>query len=57
MTQAYVARRGEKSYGIHFIDQHGQLVFRLLLTKQDGQFDPSELEAYRQDWQTLTGKQ
>ena len=57
VTKAYVARRGEKSYGIHFIDQHGQLVFRLLLTKQDGQFDPSELEAYQQDWQTLTGKQ
>ncbi len=56
VTQAYVARRGEKSYGIHFINQHGQLVFRLLLTKQDGQFDPSELEAYQQDWQTLTGK-
>ncbi len=57
VTKAYFARRGEKSYGIHFIDQHGQLVFRLLLTKQDGQFNPSELQAYQQDWQTLTGKQ
>ncbi len=54
VTDAYLARRGDKSYGLHFIDQQGQLVFRLLLTRQDGEFDPSELQAYQQDWQTLT---
>jgi len=54
VTQAYFARRGEKSYGLHFIDKHGQLVFRLLLTKQDGEFNSSELQVYQQDWQKLS---
>lgn len=53
VTAAYFACRGEKSYGLHFIDQYGRLVFRLLLTKFDGKFDISHLKTYQQDWNTL----
>ncbi len=54
VTDAYLASKGEKTYGLHFIDQHGQLVFRLSLTRQEGEFNPSELQAFQQDWQTLS---
>ncbi len=53
VTSAYFASRKDKSYGLHFFDQHNRLVFRVLLTKQDGEFNPSLLKAFQQDWQTL----
>ena len=53
VASAYFAKRGDKSYGIHFVDQHGQLVFRLLLTKQEGLLNPDHLKAYQQSWDAL----
>ena len=53
VTSAYFASRKDKSYGLHFFDQHHSLVFRVLLTKQDGEFNPFLLKAFHQDWQTL----
>ncbi|MCK5122445.1 MAG: precorrin-3B C(17)-methyltransferase, partial [Methylococcales bacterium] len=53
VTSAYFASREDKTYGLHFIDQHGRLVFRISLTKQDGNFNPEELQSYQQDWQTF----
>ncbi len=50
---AYFACRGGKSYGVNFIDNKGQLVFRLLLTKEDGEFSAAKLAAYRQTWQAF----
>ncbi|MCK4842792.1 MAG: precorrin-3B C(17)-methyltransferase, partial [Methylococcales bacterium] len=50
---AYFANRGNKSYGVHFVDQHGKLIFRLLLTKQQGDLNPEHLKAYQQSWQAL----
>ena len=57
VTAAYFASREDKSYGLHFIDQHDRLVFRVLLTKQDGQFNPSHLQAYQQEWKTFAVKE
>jgi len=47
---AYLASRDDKTYGLHFIDQHGHLVFRLSLTKQNGAFNPEHFQNYQQDW-------
>ncbi len=53
VTSAYFASRRDKSYGLHFIDQHGRLIFRVLLTKQEGEFNPTLLQAFQLDWQAL----
>jgi len=53
VSHAYFASREDKSYGLHFIDQHGALVFRVLLTKQDGSFNPEQLQTFQQDWQSF----
>lgn len=53
VTSAYFASRKDKSYGLHFFDQHNRLVFRVLLTKQEGEFNPTLLKAFQQDWQTF----
>ncbi len=55
VSSAYFASRQDKSYGLHFFDQHGELVFRILLTKQDSEFNSTFLNAFQQDWQ-LSGK-
>jgi len=47
VESAYFASREDRSYGVHFVDIHGQLVFRLLLKKKDGQWDAKNLEAYQ----------
>lgn len=57
VSSAYFASRKDKSYGLHFIDQHGQLVFRILLTKQAGDFNPALLESFQQDWQALANRE
>lgn len=57
VSDAYFASRADKSYGLHFIDQHGQLIFRILLTKQNGEFNPTLLSAFQQDWQTFEKKE
>ncbi len=51
--QGYFANRGSSSYGLHFVDSHGQLVFRLLLTKQAGEFNPALLALFQQNRQAL----
>lgn len=53
---AYLACRKDKSYGINFIDNKGHLVFRLLLTKEEGIFSSDRLAAYQQSWKMLTGE-
>lgn len=47
---AYLAYREDKSYGVHFIDKQGRLVFRLLLTKTEGEFSTDTLAAYQKTW-------
>jgi precorrin-3B C17-methyltransferase len=54
VSTAYFASRSKQSYGLHFIDQHGRLVFRLLLTKLDGEFNIAQLENYQQAWNTFS---
>ena len=57
IDSAYLACREGKSYGVNFIDNKGHLVFRLLLTKENGEFSAAKLEAYSQTWQALTEEQ
>jgi len=57
VSSAYFASRKDKSYGLHFIDQHGQLIFRVLLTKQAGDFNPTLLQSFQQDWQALASRE
>ncbi len=54
VDSAYLACRKDKSYGINFIDSKGHLVFRLLLTKDDGEFSEDKLAAYWDVWKTHT---
>ncbi len=54
VANAYFASRKDKSYGVHFIDATGHLVFRLLLIKEQGEFSRTQLDSYQQAWQQLT---
>lgn len=57
VDSAYLACRKGKSYVVNFIDNKGLLVFRLLLTKENGEFSAQKLEAYSQAWQALAEEQ
>ncbi|KAF3984340.1 MAG: precorrin-3B C(17)-methyltransferase [Methylococcales symbiont of Hymedesmia sp. n. MRB-2018] len=54
VSTAYFAWRKDKSYGLHFLDIHGQLIFRVLLTKHEGEFDSAQLESYQKDCLALS---
>lgn len=54
VCSAYFAWQEDKSYGLHFMDVRGQLVFRLLLTKQEGVFNVVQLQTYSEDCQALS---
>lgn len=56
VTQAYFACRLDNSYGVNFLDNQDRLVFRLLLTKENGQFSVVNLNAYWQTWHELSGE-
>lgn len=53
VTTAYFSSRDNTSYGVHFIDHLGRLVFRLLLTKQEGDFNAEALASFQQNWTQL----
>ena len=53
VSQAWLGYRHGKSYGVHFVDEKGQLVFRLLLMKQDGEFTEQTLNAYWRTWREM----
>ena len=57
VTTAYFSSRDNTSYGIHFIDHLGRLVFRLLLTKQEGDFNAEALANFQQNWIQLGEQQ
>ncbi len=50
VDQAWLARRGEQSMGVHFLDTAGDLLFRLLLVRDGEQFDPTALAAFEGCW-------
>lgn len=54
VDSAYFACRQDQSFGVSFIDNLGRLVFRILLRKQNGEFDPEALNTYQAGWQNLT---
>lgn len=53
VDSAYLACREGKSYGVNFIDNKGYLVFRLLLTKENGDFSADKLATYWRTWEAL----
>jgi precorrin-3B C17-methyltransferase len=53
VSQAWLAYREGKSYGVHFVNDKGQLILRLLLTKQDGDFSEPTLKAYWRTWREM----
>ncbi|MDQ6989560.1 MAG: precorrin-3B C(17)-methyltransferase [Mariprofundaceae bacterium] len=54
VNHAYLAKRGEKSLGVHFLDERGELVFRLLLVKDEGSFNQDAVAALDKVWHKLT---
>ncbi len=54
VASAYFASREGKSYGVNFVDDKDHLVFRLLLTKDNGEFSRTKLDSYQQAWRQLT---
>ena len=48
---AYLAKRGEKSLGVHFMDEAGAMVFRVLLVKEGDDFSADALAAFEKTWQ------
>jgi len=47
---AYLAKRGEKSLGAHFVNEAGDMVFRVLLVKDGDGFSTDELAAFEKTW-------
>ena len=54
---AYFASRDDKTYGLHFIDQHGRLVFRISLTKQDQAFNAEHFQSFQQAWKDFANNE
>ncbi len=53
VSQAWLAYREGKSYGVHFVNDSGRLIFRLLLTKQNGEWSEQTLNAYWRSWREM----
>ncbi len=53
VANAWLAYRDGKLYGVHFTNDKGQLLFRLLLTKQGGDFSQETLNAYWRTWREM----
>ncbi len=51
---AYFACRDQRSYGLNFVDAFGRLLFRVLLMKEDGEFNAEPLNAYWTAWDELS---
>ncbi|MDX8397080.1 MAG: precorrin-3B C(17)-methyltransferase, partial [Mariprofundaceae bacterium] len=51
---AYLAKRGHKSVGAHFVNEAGDMVFRLLLVKDADDFNADALAAFEKTWKDLT---
>jgi len=47
---AYLAKRGEKSLGAHFVNEAGDMVFRLLLVKDGDDFNPDAMATFEKTW-------
>ncbi|MDQ6973896.1 MAG: precorrin-3B C(17)-methyltransferase [Mariprofundaceae bacterium] len=50
---AYLAKRGEKSLGAHFVNAAGDMVFRLLLVKEGDDFNPDAIAAFEKTWKDV----
>jgi precorrin-3B C17-methyltransferase len=50
---AYLAKRGDKSLGAHFVNEAGDMVFRLLLVKDGDDFHADALAAFEKTWKDL----
>ena len=53
VAQAWLAQRGEQSMGVHFLNEAGELVLRLLLVRDGDAFDPQALAAFHRAWDML----
>lgn len=54
VDHAYMARRGEKSMGIHFLNQAGALVFRLLLVRDGDVFNLDAVAGFENAWREFS---
>ena len=54
VDHAYIARRGEKSMGIHFLNEAGNLVFRLLLVRDGDDFNANAIAEFEKSWEELS---
>ncbi len=50
VNHAYLAKRGETSLGVHFLNEAGDLVFRVLLVKDGDGFSDDALAAFERTW-------
>ncbi len=53
VDHAYLAKRGQKSMGVHFLDERGDLVLRLLLVKEGNEFSADALCGFENTWKKL----
>jgi len=54
VDHAYLAKRGEKSLGAHFVNEAGDMVFRLLLVKEGDDFNFDAIAAFEKTWQGVS---
>ncbi len=54
IQQAWFIRRGDTLCGVHFTDQQNKTLFNLSLIRKNGAFNHAALQAFEQDWATLT---
>lgn len=53
VRRAWFVRRGDKSCGAYFIDSLGEVVFKLLLMRQEGSFDAAAGQKFNAAWLAL----
>jgi len=51
VNHAYLAKRGDKSMGVHFLNEQGALVFRVLLVKDGDDFEINAVTAFEKAWE------
>jgi precorrin-3B C17-methyltransferase len=51
---AYLAKRGDASFGAHFVNEAGDMVFRLLLVRNDDSFSSDAIAAFKNSWKELS---
>lgn len=53
VSQVWFSARGENQRGLYFLNEHGDLLFHILLVREGGLFNPDSEKRFTEDWTQL----